>query len=87
MEQSRINYWNSNKDHFEELTDIIDSLHLLLFRAANNNFKKWNILKSTNFTYYRYSYQAYDDTICDLKEWVRQRILWINTRIRSYGKS
>ena len=81
MNDSRINYWKTNKIYFENILSIIDSTSTSLRSAAQNNFKKWPILQSTKSIYHNHSYPTYNDATDDLKEWIKQRIEWINSNI------
>jgi hypothetical protein len=57
---------------------VVDSIRNLLQNAAKNNFRKWNILQSTKYTYHRHAYDSYDDAVEDLKNWIDARIQWID---------
>ena len=81
--EARNSFWNNNKDIFNLTTNQIDSVYNLLQNAANNNFKKWNILESTTFIYHKKNYKYYREAIDDLKLWAEQRTKWINSQIRS----
>ena len=63
------------------MIDVADSVRMQLNDVAKNNFKKWNILKSTDYEYHRYSYDSYKDAVEDLKDWIRGRIKWIDEHI------
>ena len=84
MESNRVNYWIKNKDVFLTTLDIIDSVQKSLNDAAQNNFKRWNILQSTHFLYHRYSYRTHKEAADDLKKWIQERIQWIDSRIAQY---
>jgi hypothetical protein len=71
-------FWLNNKDEFVRVEKTIDSLYMLLENAANNNFKRWNILKNTDFAYHLKGYDSYNDAVEDLKNWIRKRIIWID---------
>lgn len=82
ISQTRFSYWNKNKKHFLSILDNSDSVFVLLEKAAKNNFKKWNILKNTNYKYHRVAYNNYRESVDDLKLWVRQRIEWIDSHLK-----
>lgn len=81
MKQSRFDFWNANKKVFSATLNVVDSIHAHLLDAAKNNFKKWDILQSTSFKHHAHSYLSYDDAIEDLKLWIRERMLWIDSNI------
>lgn len=78
---SRISYWIENKALFVSTLDVADSIRSLLQNAARNNFKKWDVLQSTKYIYHRHAYNAYEDAVEDLKNWINARIQWIDKAI------
>lgn len=81
MNYSRINFWKKNKTIFENVLSTIDSTSKFLHNSAQNNFKKWHILQSTDLLYHRHSYSTYKNATDDLKKWIKQRLAWINSKI------
>ncbi len=81
MENSIHAFWNSQKASFLHTFDTIDSIQVFLQNAANNNFKRWEILQSTSYKYHRHSNKNYIDAVSDLKSWIKQRIEWIDSEI------
>lgn len=81
MKQARAYYWNLNREQFITTLKVIDSVQSSLNGAAENNFKRWNILQSTNFRYHTHSYQKYKDATDDLKKWIQERIQWIDSHL------
>lgn len=81
MNNSRITFWNKNKKTFLEIIDKIDSSKSFLHNSAKNNFKKWNILPNTQEWYQQHSYNTYYDACENLKNWIKQRIEWIDSEI------
>lgn len=79
----RIDYWSKNKLKFTNTITIIDSISNLLQGAAKNNFKKWEILQSTTYTYHRHAYNTYEDAVEDLKNWINERTQWIDKEVSS----
>lgn len=75
---SRIEYWLENEMQFANTETVVDSIHNLLKDAAKNNFKKWNILQSTILAYHRRAFNTYEDAVEDLKNWIKERIQWID---------
>ncbi len=74
-------FWKENR-HLFEISDIADSLAESLELAAKNNFKKWDILKSTDFAYHKKSYNSFKEAIDDLKNWVSERAIWIDNHVQ-----
>jgi len=81
MKQSRAHYWHSNREQFIATLNAIDSVQSSLNKAAENNFKRWNILQRTDFRYHTHSYRKYKDATDDLKKWIQERIQWIDSHI------
>ena len=79
--QARLDFYKENRDILVETIDVADSVRNLLQNAAKNNFKRWNILNSTEFVYHRHAYDTYDDAVEDLKKWIHARIEWIDEQI------
>lgn len=71
-------FWKNNYKVFQSTISDIDSIASVITQAASNNFKKWNILESTEFRYHPYGYSSYDDALNHLKNWISKRIVWIN---------
>ena len=80
--QSRLDFWNENRDIIARTTDVADSVRAFLQDAAKNNFKRWDILKSTQYVYHRHAYDTYEDAVDGLKDWIRKRIQWIDENIK-----
>ena len=81
MSNARQNFWNEKKEIFSSTLATIDSIQIAIQHAARNNFKKWDILQSTEYVYHNTSYQHYENTITALKEWIQKRITWIDSHI------
>ena len=81
-DRSRIDFWTENRLQFVNTVAVADSIKDLLQDAAKNNFKRWNILQSTKYTYHRYAYDTYDDAVEDLKNWINARIQWIDEALQ-----
>jgi hypothetical protein len=73
--------WKNNYALFESVKDSIDCTSLMLKKAAQNNFKRWNILTVTKNWLHK-SFQSYDEAVVDLKEWINQRIQWIESQFK-----
>lgn len=71
-------YWFENRNTFNEVFGMIDSSAQMLNAAAKNNFRKWNILSSTELRFHRKPYNSYQDAVEDLKKWIREHMDWID---------
>ncbi len=78
LEQARIDYWTIHKDKFKSLPSKIDSVYFFLRSAAQNNYKKWNIENSFKYSYNQDYYHSFEEACEHLKEWIKQRIDWID---------
>ena len=78
------NFWLEKRDDFNKVLDSIDSVAILLSPAAENNFKKWNILNSTEQWYHPNAYDSYDDAVRHLKSWIQDRIAWIDKQYQNF---
>ncbi|SHL61875.1 CotH kinase family protein [Fibrobacter sp. UWH4] len=81
MKQALLNYWHTNESIFSNTLNIVDSIQNILQYAAINNFKRWNILQSTESVFHSFSYLTYEDATNDLKEWIKKRISWIDSEL------
>ena len=71
-------YWKNHRDIFEK---VIDSLYVYsekITDAAKNNFKRWPILDDTNNKFHVQAYTTQQDAIDSFKNWMTQRINWID---------
>ena len=72
-------YWNEKRSYFVAVLDSIEACRKKLEKAAMNNFKKWNVLGNTeNWWRVQKPYGSYDDAVEDLKNWISERINWID---------
>lgn len=81
MKQALLSYWHTNESIFSNTLNIVDSIQNILQYAAINNFKRWNILQSTESVFHSFSYLTYEDATNDLKEWIKKRISWIDSEL------
>ena len=72
-------YWTEKHKFFESILDSIDSYKLKLSKPSQNNFKRWRILSTTS-PYLQKQFYSYNDAVLDLKEWIRERLQWINSQ-------
>ena len=69
-----------NRPRFISLLDSIDRTKDILSEAAKNNFKRWDILSSTDNKWHQKGYDSYDEAVLDLKQWIAERIKWIDAQ-------
>ena len=81
FEKEAYSYWKTSRTSFEQLLDSIDVYREMLTLPAQNNFKKWDILKSTENRFHRHAYATYEDAVDALKNWIKTRIAWIDSQI------
>jgi hypothetical protein len=74
-------FWNENRTIFVNELSVVDSVCTVLNNAALNNFKKWDILQSTEYVFHRHAYKTYAAAVDDLKHWISKRIQWIEKNI------
>lgn len=78
-------FWNDNKQRFLSIKDTIKNAQKILQSPAANNFKRWDILSSTENSHHPNAYSSYDDAVNDLISWINERVLWIqSTQESSY---
>ena len=82
----RSDFWCQNRNQIVSVVETADSIYTLLHDASINNFKKWNILKSTSYIYHLYSYDSYKEAVDDLKKWILNRVYWIDSEIACNAK-
>ena len=80
INQMNQQFWLEKREFFSSILQNIDSLHSFLQKAAQNNFRKWDILSSTKHRLHLNSYNSYDDAVYDLKNWITERLLWIDSQ-------
>lgn len=74
-------YWIEKKNIFAEILDSLSFWELELKEPANNNFKRWPVLESTESWAHRESFHSYLEAVESLRNWLRIRIKWINKNL------
>ena len=75
------NTWKMNHSLFESVADSIDSAYAKIKKAAQNNFKKWNVLSDTTFLYWKEQpFTSYKESVVYIKKWLSDRMRWIDGR-------
>ena len=79
--QNMIDFWNQKHEYFSSILDSIDVYKSRLELPAQNNFKRWNILEKTSEPWHPKSFKTYEAAVDWLKDWIANRILWIDSEI------
>lgn len=87
VKNAMIHFWAQNRLSFLKLLTEADSLYHVLGKAAENNFKRWKILKHIDDSYHFAAYDSYKDAVEDLKEWIGERYFWIETAMQKEALS
>lgn len=74
-------YWKNHKDEFIAMIDSVDVWSKNLKQAANNNFKRWPVLESTESWAHNESVSSYKEANEILKAWLKTRYLWIEENL------
>lgn len=74
-------FWIEQKESFLSVLNTADSVKSVLQKAAENNYKRWDILESTSCVYHNKAYQSYNEAVDDMKDWLQKRMLWIDEHI------
>lgn len=77
----RKRFWVENKLYFESIVDSVDVVYDMLKESADNNFRRWNVLESTENKFHPKSYRSYRDAVDDLKVWIKERLAWIDANL------
>ncbi len=80
FERNVNSFWIKNHDIFDNSLATIDSLEKKLNDAAENNFKRWDILQKDG-KWISKSVKNYNEAVCNLKNWIKNRIQWIDENI------
>ncbi len=78
------NYWVHMKDEFLSSFEIIDSCYMKLKNPAINNFKRWDVLSDTSNRWHPYSFHSYEESLDSLKQWISNRIEWIDKQVLNF---
>ena len=65
-----------NRDKFTGVLDSVETCKKLIKKAAQNNFKRWKNLEKEGE--WLKPYGSYDEAVDYLKNWIKQRIQWID---------
>ena len=81
FKQKAQEYWTTHHEIFKSILDSIDTVKNNLEPASKNNFKRWNILRNTEEWLLKKSYSSYDEAVDDLKNWIIERLQWIDSQL------
>ena len=76
--------WNELKDEgtFTDLIAAVDTQSVLLAEAQKRNFERWSVLdKVLPFNPPKYTYDTYEEEVAYLKDWLTDRITWMDANI------
>ena len=76
----RWEYLRDNSFHEDSIFNFIDSTALYIDHASQRNFQKWDILGTYVWPNY-YVGNTYQDEINFLKNWIGDRLVWIDTNL------
>lgn len=65
--------------HEDQLFALIDSLADPLAEASRRNFRRWNILQSSNVGFPSPSTSTWQEQIVVMKDWLSRRMTWIDS--------
>lgn len=74
-------FWKENSTQFATLLDSIETQRQFLENAAQNNFKRWDVLEKTATWAMPKAYHSYNEAVDSLKNWLEKRIEWIDSQI------
>ena len=74
-------YWQNHKAEFIAMIDSVDVWSKNLEHAANNNFKRWPVLESTESWAHNEAVSSYKEANEILKAWLKTRYLWIEKNL------
>jgi hypothetical protein len=60
-------FWESHRKVFLSVLDTIEHDRVILEKAAQNNFKRWDL-----------PYSSYDEAVHELRNWTALRFIWID---------
>ena len=76
-----VHFWKNNRVFFKATIDDIDKYANIIRKATSNEFRRWNSLDNTEFWGFKESYSNYDEALDSLKNWIKNRISWIDNNI------
>lgn len=74
-------YWVENRNVFVQVLDSIDYYATQLSPIVVNDFKRWPILGEKGEFPFRNSFDSYEESVDSLKQWIVQRLRWIDENV------
>ena len=74
-------FWEDHHSTFESVLDTIDILYPKLQKVANNEYKRWPVLKEHSIWPFSKGYDSYTESVDSLKSWIVQRIEWMDQNL------
>ena len=74
-------YWVENQDIFQRAIDSLDLYQMYLQDAADNEYKRWPVLNSTEYRGHLQAYDSYFESVDSLQSWMENRREWINKHL------
>ena len=71
-------FWKKNRNAFVDILDSIDIYSAQIKKAAQNEYKRWNIQDVTIYGNASHPYKSHQESVDSLKTWINRRILWID---------
>ena len=74
-------YWQKNRQLFLDLLPFIDSTANMLSPAIANDNSRWPVMNTSENLYHEIAFENYPHAIDSLKQWIAQRIDWIDDNL------
>ena len=74
-------YWKKNKQTFFDLLSFIDYTSNTLYPAITNDNYRWPVMNTDENLYHEKAFENYTAAIDDLKNWILQRLYWIDSNL------
>ena len=75
------NFWLYNHVHFQTIIKKAELYANFIAPVAENNFKRWPILKDKSEKLHQYPYTSYSEAINALTQWMTSRFDWIGENL------
>lgn len=74
-------YWTDNREYFQDLIDSVNSASKILKTVSKSEFNRWPVLNNNKQWPFVDSYDNYDQSVNNLKTWIKNRIQWIDSHL------
>lgn len=82
FEEKSTAYWKKHEQAFQQTVDSLHMYSSYLTKAAENNFKRWPILKNSTSLFLVHSYDSYQAAVDSLYSWMEKRFNWIQNNLQ-----